>query len=1063
VQSSVYAPPPDAVFQSIPTYYGPPAAAVLAAPFGRTDPVVEPPRHRPGTPPTAPVWVSPKLQAVQVLPRTESTSASTSGLEPPVALLPPPAHTPTSRGRRLQAETKNAVSSGQPASSAQLKGEKATPAVVSTTKTTDKKEDISASQGTTEVNKTFTTSKPAETNVPVTVQGDSSKQSVSPTPRETPKVAEAAKVTSEKESISTPQGSTKLGNASTAAKKVRLEGPLTMKGESRHAELERWIQWLEVEEPAPEPRTPDSELDVSLRPVLVRNPQDPDTEPEKLDTKKNVETVQSPPDTGRVLDKEPTEQGTMSQEEKQKEKAINKEIAVEEKGLSEQDDVAPRVPATDEMSVLNLPGLPREPEVETKAGTSTDSDPTAHTSVPTGEDLDDTTQLKPPSYHDILRAHGYVFNGSSYPTNLALAICRVAEGGSSSPALPLLIALVHDASHLGTALFRALDLDQETTAVTLITTWASSNPERHAALARLENAEQGNPRSWPPPSPVQFINAAADKGWRQVVCQLLDARPASFVLGPVEVQTLLLAHGYRPHDAALTIQSPHCALAWAAARGEPTLAEVLLAGGASVLPPKDFDLAAYNDGLDSYYDSAGWRGRLSSPLHRAIERRHYGLATWLLEEFLLPDPGDAEIDGLVALVDFHGKTLLSLAAEKGETALARCFLELGAAIEAVDQLGRTPLHQAARGGKVGVLRLLLERGADIEAKDRTGRTALDRATAGRRSDAAALLRNPPPAIPMPFEGEAPTGVQGMVPRELCDDPPPLVPRFKPVDRKTDMLGMFEDFPRDLVPAVSKVDPMIGALMAAFNVSQRPRVAGEAKETVPEQQEVRATEEEPTQQHAEGMANENPIPQYAVRVIDERDGAEPLPIDGWDLPLPGIRYTATLPTVPPASVTAKGKAPATESPAWDDDDFTAPRYGRPAAAHTAPPADSSEAEPATDTATAADWDDGFAAPRYAGTRNGVQRSGEDDAADKAAGSSDRELDTWLLEPIVPENSARRPAVPDPAPPSNEPAQARSRARLSPEEELRERLARKARGAGPVGEYEMVTTHRTLRWD
>ncbi len=64
-----------------------------------------------------------------------------------------------------------------------------------------------------------------------------------------------------------------------------------------------------------------------------------------------------------------------------------------------------------------------------------------------------------------------------------------------------------------------------------------------------------------------------------------------------------------------------------------------------------------------------------------------------------------------------GRTFLHSAAEKGDIAAARTFIELGADIEAVElEFGSTPLGSAARKGQQEMVELLLAQGADARAR-----------------------------------------------------------------------------------------------------------------------------------------------------------------------------------------------------------------------------------------------------------------------------------------------------------------------------------------------------------
>jgi ankyrin repeat protein len=92
--------------------------------------------------------------------------------------------------------------------------------------------------------------------------------------------------------------------------------------------------------------------------------------------------------------------------------------------------------------------------------------------------------------------------------------------------------------------------------------------------------------------------------------------------------------------------------------------------------------------------------------------------------------------------DDAGRTPLSFAAETGDCAAARLFLDKGAQLEIADQDGQTPLLWAAKNGHVALVLLLLDQGARIEATDQIwfhGRTPLSWAAAKGHQAVVKLL------------------------------------------------------------------------------------------------------------------------------------------------------------------------------------------------------------------------------------------------------------------------------------------------------------------------------------
>ena len=65
----------------------------------------------------------------------------------------------------------------------------------------------------------------------------------------------------------------------------------------------------------------------------------------------------------------------------------------------------------------------------------------------------------------------------------------------------------------------------------------------------------------------------------------------------------------------------------------------------------------------------------------------------------------------------HGKTVLHLAAEKGESLTAWMSIAQGASIDRRDENGRSPLHYAAQSGNLELVEMLIDAGAALNALD----------------------------------------------------------------------------------------------------------------------------------------------------------------------------------------------------------------------------------------------------------------------------------------------------------------------------------------------------------
>ena len=118
------------------------------------------------------------------------------------------------------------------------------------------------------------------------------------------------------------------------------------------------------------------------------------------------------------------------------------------------------------------------------------------------------------------------------------------------------------------------------------------------------------------------------------------------------------------------------------------------------------------------------RGKLGTPLHAALYRKHADVALLLLENCV-----DVDVRGA------GNDTPLHLAADGGLVDVTRILLERHADIEARDSSGRTPLHRstddqpwASDDARLGPACLLLEHGADVDARDNNHSTPLHEAS-----------------------------------------------------------------------------------------------------------------------------------------------------------------------------------------------------------------------------------------------------------------------------------------------------------------------------------------------
>ena len=95
---------------------------------------------------------------------------------------------------------------------------------------------------------------------------------------------------------------------------------------------------------------------------------------------------------------------------------------------------------------------------------------------------------------------------------------------------------------------------------------------------------------------------------------------------------------------------------------------------------------------------------------------------------------------LVSSENAEGHTLLFVAAEEGNKALARILLDAGANVNTRDRNGLAPLDVAVLNGRdLEFLELLFNRGAQVNGKTTRGETPLHQAARGGHKDAAELL------------------------------------------------------------------------------------------------------------------------------------------------------------------------------------------------------------------------------------------------------------------------------------------------------------------------------------
>ena len=117
-----------------------------------------------------------------------------------------------------------------------------------------------------------------------------------------------------------------------------------------------------------------------------------------------------------------------------------------------------------------------------------------------------------------------------------------------------------------------------------------------------------------------------------------------------------------------------------------------------------------------------------------------GLHIWASFGFNIGCQHQIELGSQVDILDAHGRTPLSWAAQYGHLEVVKLLVEKDAEIETKDsKYGQTPLSWAAENGHLEVVKLLVEKDAEIENTDTDGRTPLSWAAAKGHLEVVKLL------------------------------------------------------------------------------------------------------------------------------------------------------------------------------------------------------------------------------------------------------------------------------------------------------------------------------------
>ncbi|MBW3600837.1 MAG: ankyrin repeat domain-containing protein [Planctomycetes bacterium] len=235
------------------------------------------------------------------------------------------------------------------------------------------------------------------------------------------------------------------------------------------------------------------------------------------------------------------------------------------------------------------------------------------------------------------------------------------------------------------------------------------------------------PSNWHNPPLYQAVK----RGDRSIVQHLLDsgagvnapafanktALQAAAEKDDLPMVKLLLKQGGQP-DARDNFKTTPLHEAATAARLE--IVELLLAAGGD---PNAHDREGFTPIL-----AAAKAGRHDVTL---LLGRHGGLHDVFVDTYLR-DLGNvmAALDEDASLMRkslMDGSSLLHVAAQTRQPALAEGLLQHGANLDARDRNGAAPLHTAAATGDARMVALLLQRHADPHARDNEGRTPIDQA------------------------------------------------------------------------------------------------------------------------------------------------------------------------------------------------------------------------------------------------------------------------------------------------------------------------------------------------